>query len=153
MLKFLFNIVIKSDDVTEVYLLVLQSIDRFSYQWSSMEAAKHFLTVPNHLLRDIITAWCFDHAIPLPSSMSTSVASEEVPPSEEEMQLLLEKLSMHSVEQKKALHRIQLLSTSSKGVHPCLDLWHDLLPKLMGLHKEWKSTWARELEEETDNNA
>jgi hypothetical protein len=85
--------------------------------------------------------------------MSTSVASEEVPPSEEEMQLLLEKLSMHSVEQKKALHRIQLLSTSSKGVHPCLDLWHDLLPKLMGLHKEWKSTWARELEEETDNNA
>lgn len=148
MLKFLFSIVIKSiDDVTEVYL-VSQSIDRFSYQWSSLEAAKRLLTVPNHLLRDIITAWCFDHAISLPSSMSTSVASEEVPPSEEEMQLLLEKLSMRSVEQKEALHRIQLLSASSKGVHPCLDQWQDLLPKLMGLHKAWKSTWARESEEE-----
>jgi hypothetical protein len=127
----------------------LQTIDRFSYQWSSLGAAKRFLTVPNHLLRDIITAWCLDHEIPLPSSTSTSVASEEAPPpTEEEMQLLLEKLSMHSAAQKEALHRIQLLSTSSKGVHPCLDRWQDLLPKLMCLHKEWRSTWARQWEEE-----
>ena len=64
------------------------------------------------------------------------------------MQMLLENLSVHSVEQREeGLHKIQLLSTFSNGVNPCLDQWRDLLPKLMGLHKKWKSTWTRDLEE------
>ncbi|XP_039789653.1 U-box domain-containing protein 73-like [Panicum virgatum] len=122
------------------------SIDRLSHQLSSTQAGERLLTVPNHL-RDVITAWCLDHAIP-PSAPATSVASEDARPSEEEMQLLLENLSVHSVEQREeALHKIQLLSTFSKGVNPCLDQWQDLLPKLMGLHKKWKSTWSRDLEE------
>ncbi|OEL24037.1 U-box domain-containing protein 73 [Dichanthelium oligosanthes] len=124
------------------------SVDRFSHHWSSTQAGQRLLTVPNHLLRDVITAWCLDHAIPPPSATPTSVASEEPPPSEEEMHLLLESLSMLSVEQQQeALHKIQLLSTFSEGVHPCPDQWQDLLPKLMGLHKEWKSMWTRDLEE------
>ncbi|XP_072147471.1 U-box domain-containing protein 73-like [Setaria viridis] len=63
------------------------------------------------------------------------------------MQLLLENLSVHSVQQQEGLNKIQLLSTFSKGVNPCLDQWQDLLPKLMGLHKKWKSTWTKDLEE------
>ena len=115
---------------------------------SSTNAGERLLTIPNHLLRDVITAWCLDHAIPPPSAPATSVASEDARPSEEEMQLLLENLSVHSVEQREeGLHKIQLLSTFSKGVNPCLDQWRDLLPKLMGLHKKWKSTWTRDLEE------
>ncbi|RLM79659.1 U-box domain-containing protein 73-like [Panicum miliaceum] len=124
------------------------SVDRFSHQLSSTHPGERLLTIPNHLLRDVITAWCLDHAIPPPSAASTSVASEDAQPSEEEMQLLLENLSVQSVEQQQeGLRKIQLLSTFSKGVNPCLDQWQDLLPKLMGLHKKWKSTWTRDLEE------
>lgn len=101
---------------------------------------------PNHLLRDVITAWCLDHSIPHASSIS--IAFDEVPPSAEEMPLLLEKLSMHSVEQQEALYRIELLSASSKGVQSCLEQWQDLLPKLIELHQKWKATWTRELEEQ-----
>jgi hypothetical protein len=55
---------------------------------------------------------------------------------------------MPSTEQQEALHRIQLLSASSEGVQPCLDKWQDLLPNLIKLHKKWKATWSRELEEQ-----
>ncbi|KAL6634399.1 hypothetical protein ACP70R_027070 [Stipagrostis hirtigluma subsp. patula] len=123
------------------------SIDKFSHQWSSLGPDQPLLAAPNHVLRDVINAWCLDHSIPPPSA-NYIAAIDEAPPSEEEMPLLLEKLSMHSVEQQEALHRIQLLSTSSKGVQPCLEKWQDLLPKLMTLNKKWKATWSRELEEE-----
>ncbi|TVU01538.1 hypothetical protein EJB05_53004, partial [Eragrostis curvula] len=141
------NVWSQRDIITDPFILASgESIEKFSHRWSSQGVDQPLLTAPNHLLRDVITAWCLDHSIPPPSS--TSGAFDEAPPSEEEMPLLLEKLSLHSVEQQEALHRIQLLSASSKGVQPCLDQWQDLLPKLIELHKKWKATWARELEEQ-----
>ncbi|KAL6888815.1 hypothetical protein ACP4OV_009841 [Aristida adscensionis] len=124
------------------------SIDKFSHEWSSLGSDQPLLAAPNHLLRDVITAWCLDHSIPPPATTAISDSIDDAPPSEEEMPSLLEKLSMHSLQQQEALHRIQLLSASSKGVQPCLDQWQDLLPTLMDLHKKWKATWSRELEEE-----
>lgn len=50
--------------------------------------------------------------------------------------------------QQEALHLIQLLSKTSKGVQPCLDKWPDLIPVVIDLKKKWKSTWTRDLEEE-----
>ena len=43
---------------------------------------------------------------------------------------------------------IHLMSKASKGVHPCLDKWPDLVPVLLRLRKKWKSSWERDVEEE-----
>jgi hypothetical protein len=69
-------------------------------------------------------------------------------PSEEQIQDILQKLSGHSVIQEQALHEIQLLSKTTKGEQPCLHKWAVLLPELIDLRKNWKSTWTQELEEQ-----
>ncbi|KAM0873141.1 hypothetical protein ACQ4PT_038275 [Festuca glaucescens] len=133
------------------------SVDQSYQQWFISQknscpvtghSLPHSLTVPNHLLRDMISAWCLDHSDLPPSTTADTLSSPLIPPSEEQMQDILDKFSGHSVLQKQALHSIHLMSKTSKGVHPCLDKWPGLVPVLLDLKKKWKSSWARDVEED-----
>ncbi|KAK1617710.1 hypothetical protein QYE76_023227 [Lolium multiflorum] len=133
------------------------SVDQSYQQWFISQkntcpvtghSLPHSLTVPNHLLRDMIAAWFLDHSDLPPSTTADTLSSPLIPPSEEQMQEILDKFSGHSVLQKEALHSIHLMSKTSKGVHPCLDKWPGLVPVLVNLKKKWKSTWARDVEED-----
>ncbi|KAJ1279196.1 hypothetical protein BS78_04G136600 [Paspalum vaginatum] len=116
----------------------------------------HSSTAPNHLLRDMISAWCSDHM----AHSSTSTADTlfiPVAPSEEQVQDILPKLSGDdilqnlsgdSVMQKQALHDIHLLSKITKGEQPFVQKCPDLLPELIDLKKNWKSTWTHKQEEQ-----
>ncbi|KAG8070712.1 hypothetical protein GUJ93_ZPchr0006g41260 [Zizania palustris] len=90
--------------------------------------------VPNHLLRDMIAAWCLDHS--------------SLPPRDEQIQDVVEMLSGNSASQREALHLIQQLSKNTKGVQPCLVKYPGLIQVLIHLKKKWKSPWTREVEEE-----
>lgn len=46
------------------------------------------------------------------------------------------------------MHEIHLLSKTTKGEQPCLHKWAVLLPVLIDLQKNWKSTWTQDLEEQ-----
>ncbi|WVZ75373.1 hypothetical protein U9M48_023429 [Paspalum notatum var. saurae] len=122
----------------------------------TQKSMAHSSTAPNHLLRDMISAWRFDHM----AHSSTSTAdtlSVPVVPSEEQVQDILpnlsgddilQKLSGDSVMQKQALHDIELLSKITKGEQPCLHKCPHLLPELINLKKNWKSTWTHKQEEQ-----
>ncbi|CAD6250971.1 unnamed protein product [Miscanthus lutarioriparius] len=114
---------------------------------STKETLSHTLTAPNHLLRDMIAAWRLDH-MARSSSNNADTLSIPVEPSEEQIQAILQKFSGHSVMQEQALHEIQLLSKTTKGEQPCLHKCAGLLPGLIDLQKNWKSTWSQELEEQ-----
>jgi hypothetical protein len=95
----------------------------------------------------MIAAWRLDH-MARSSSNTADTLSIPVAPSEEQIQAILQKFSGHSVMQEQALHEIQLLSKTTKGEQPCLHKWAGLLPELIDLQKNWKSTWSQELEEQ-----
>ena len=95
----------------------------------------------------MIAAWRLDH-MARSSSNKADTLSIPVAPSEEQIQAILQKLSGHSVMQEQALHEIQLLSKTTKGEQPCLHKCAGLLPGLIDLQKNWKSTWSQELEEQ-----
>jgi hypothetical protein len=96
----------------------------------------------------MIAAWCLDHTDLLPSTTDDTISSPLIPPSEEQIQDILDKFSGHSGLQKEALRSIHLMSKTSKGVHPCLDKWPGLVPVLLDLRKKWRSTWAHDVEED-----
>ncbi|KAL6634398.1 hypothetical protein ACP70R_027069 [Stipagrostis hirtigluma subsp. patula] len=130
------------------------SVDRSYHQWScpqknicpvTNEPLPHSFTVPNHLLRDMIAAWCLDHSASFSSTADTR--SIPVTPSDEQIQDILQNFSRNSALQEQALHEIQLLSRITKGEQPSLDKWSALIPVLIDLHKKWKSTWTQNLEE------
>ncbi|KAF0935939.1 hypothetical protein E2562_036930 [Oryza meyeriana var. granulata] len=107
----------------------------------------HSLSVPNHLLHDMISSWCLDHSdLSPPTTSDTHTISLDS--SEEHIQCILEKFSGNSASQREALNLIQLLSKASKGVQPCLAKCADLIPLLINLRKKYKSRWTRDLEEE-----
>uniref|UniRef100_A0ACD5Z0S5 Uncharacterized protein n=1 Tax=Avena sativa TaxID=4498 RepID=A0ACD5Z0S5_AVESA len=132
------------------------SVDQSYQQWFpsqknicpvTRQSLPHSITVPNHLLRDMIAAWCLDHSDCPPSTTADTVPPPLIPPSEEQIQDILDKFSGHSGLQKEALHLIHQMSKTSKGVHPCLDKWPGLVPVLIDLKKKWKSTWTGDAEE------
>ncbi|KAL5213123.1 hypothetical protein ABZP36_023970 [Zizania latifolia] len=108
------------------------SIDR-SYQ-ERFFPQRDICPVPNHLLRDMIAAWCLDHS--------------SLPPPDEQIQDVMEMFSGNSASQQEALHLIQRLSKNTKGVQPCLVKYPGLIQVLIHLKKKWKSPWTREVEEE-----
>ncbi|XP_014755749.1 U-box domain-containing protein 73 isoform X4 [Brachypodium distachyon] len=133
------------------------SVDQTYYQWFvsqkntcpvSGHSLPHSISVPNHLLRDMIAAWCLDHSKLAPSTTADILSVPWIPPSEEQIQVILEKLSGSSGPPKETLHLIQLMSKTSKGVQPCLEKWPDLAAVLLDLKKKWKLLWTPDLEEE-----
>uniref|UniRef100_A0ACD5ZIT9 Uncharacterized protein n=1 Tax=Avena sativa TaxID=4498 RepID=A0ACD5ZIT9_AVESA len=133
------------------------SVDQSYQQWFlsqnkicpvTRQSLPHSLTVPNHLLRDMIAAWCLDHSDRPPSTTADTVPPPLIPPSDEQIQDILEKFSGHSGLQKEALHLIHQMSKTSKGVHPCLEKWPGLVLVLLDLKKKWKSTWTGDAEDE-----
>ncbi|CAO2045812.1 unnamed protein product [Urochloa humidicola] len=132
------------------------SVDQSYYQWYyplnkvcpvTKKPLSHSSTAPNHLLEDMIAAWCLDHMIHSPARTADKL-SLPVAPSDEQIQDILQKFSEHSVIQEEALHEIQLLSKISKGEQPCLQKWPELLQELIDLQTNWKSTWKVNHEEE-----
>uniref|UniRef100_A0A0D9VG32 RING-type E3 ubiquitin transferase n=1 Tax=Leersia perrieri TaxID=77586 RepID=A0A0D9VG32_9ORYZ len=104
----------------------------------------HSLFVPNHLLQDMISAWCLDH-----SDLSPCTTSDKPSiPLEQQIQGVLEKFSGDSASQREALNLIQLLSKTTNGVQPCLAKHPDLITVLINLKKKYKSSWTRALEED-----
>ncbi|XP_062224510.1 U-box domain-containing protein 73-like [Phragmites australis] len=132
------------------------SVDRSYHQWScpqknicpvTNETLPHSFIASNHLLRDMIAAWRIDH-LTCSSSSTADTLSIPMIPSEEQIQDILQKLSGNSALQKQALHEIQRLSKITKGEQPCLHKWVGLLPELINLRRNWKSTWTQNLEEQ-----
>ncbi|RCV06438.1 hypothetical protein SETIT_1G162200v2 [Setaria italica] len=132
------------------------SVDRSYHRWFCQldnicpitnKTLSHSSTAPNHLLGDMLAAWHLDHMTHSPASNADKL-SIPVTPSVEQIQDILQKFSEHPVMQEEALHEIQLLSKISKGEQPCLQRWPGLLPELIDLQKNWKSTWKQNLEEE-----
>ncbi|KAK3154127.1 hypothetical protein QOZ80_2BG0186460 [Eleusine coracana subsp. coracana] len=129
------------------------SVDQFYHQWSASQnicpvtdrPLSHSISFPNDLLRDMIAAWRLDNNS-LRSSSST-VKTLPVAPSEEQIGDILQKLSEHSTLQEEGLHEMLHLSKITKGEQPCLRKWPVLIPILIDLKKNWKSTWTHKLEE------
>jgi hypothetical protein len=68
-------------------------------------------------------------------------------PSEERIEDILPKFSDDSESQKQALNKIHHLSSITKEVRLCLEKWPVLIPVLIDLRTNWKSTWSQEVEE------
>uniref|UniRef100_A0A0E0JZX4 RING-type E3 ubiquitin transferase n=1 Tax=Oryza punctata TaxID=4537 RepID=A0A0E0JZX4_ORYPU len=105
-------------------------------------------SVPNHLLHDMISAWCLDHSDLSPSTTSDTVSTPLEPSEEEQIQRILKLFSGNSASQREALNMIQLLTKTTKGVQPCLAKYADIIPVLINLRKKYKSSWTQDLEEE-----
>ncbi|BAF08783.1 U-box domain-containing protein 73 [Oryza sativa Japonica Group] len=106
------------------------------------------LSVPNHLLRDMISAWCLDHSDLSPSTTSDTPSTPLEPSEEEQIQRILKLFSGNSASQREALKLIQLLTKTTKGVQPCLAKYADIIPVLINLRRKYKSSWTQDLEEE-----
>ncbi|KAL6634411.1 hypothetical protein ACP70R_027082 [Stipagrostis hirtigluma subsp. patula] len=81
-------------------------------------------------------------------STNCEALSIAIPPSNEQIQDMIRRLSGNPLMQEVALHEIQLLSKISKGMHPCLNKWPGLISVLINMQIRWKSTWTRSLKEE-----
>ncbi|KAE8813802.1 U-box domain-containing protein 9 [Hordeum vulgare] len=131
------------------------TVDKSCQQWSvahkntcpvTGHSLPHSVTAPNHLLHDMIAEWCLDHSNLARSSTGVTRSLPLVPPSEDQIQDILELFSGHSVRQKEALRLINLMSKTSKGMKPCLDKWPELIPLLIDLRKEWNNVWSADIE-------
>uniref|UniRef100_J3LCY5 RING-type E3 ubiquitin transferase n=3 Tax=Oryza brachyantha TaxID=4533 RepID=J3LCY5_ORYBR len=109
-------------------------------------SSPHTLSIPNHLLHDMISAWCLDHW-DLSPPITPDEGSVPMDSTEKHIERILEKFSGNYASQIEALNQIQELSKTTKGVQPCLAKFPDLIPVLINLRKKYKSSWTRDLEE------
>ena len=143
-----------------ILLVWLQSVDQ-TYQnnqkrqnpWTNTStftdhSLPYSLSVPNHLLRDMISAWCLDHSDLSPSTTSDTPSTPLEPSEEEQIQRILKLFSGNSASQREALKLIHLLTKTTKGVQPCLAKYADIIPVLINLRRKYKSSWTQDLEEE-----
>jgi hypothetical protein len=104
----------------------------------------HSFAFPNDLLSVMIAAWRLDHSL---CSSTSTVETDPMAPSEERIEDILPKFSDDSESQKQALNKIHRLSSITKEVQLCLEKWPVLIPVLIDLRTNWKSTWSQEVEE------